>query len=212
MKIQISSNMADTVLHPPLAWAQRSDAILITIAVQDAQDVKLSVQDNVFELSCVSGDKKSYACKFPLFDEVVPEESTTVNRARQIEIKLKKKNEEAEYWPRIQKDKVKNQHIQIDWNRWKDEDEEATADDGDFGQGGGALGGMGGAGGGMGGMGGMDMQALMAQMGGMGGMGGMEGMMGGMGGGGGEGEEGMDSDDEEGAEPQDEMPPLEDNQ
>ena len=212
--------MADTVLHPPLAWAQRSDAILITIAVQDAQDVKLSVQDNVFELSCVSGDKKSYACKFPLFDEVVPEESTTVNRARQIEIKLKKKNEEAEYWPRIQKDKVKNQHIQIDWNRWKDEDEEATADDGDFGQGGGALGGMGGPGGmaGMmggagGGMGGMDMQALMAQMGGMGGMGGMEGMMGGMGGmGGGEGEEGMDSDDEEGAEPQDEMPPLEDNQ
>ena len=208
--------MSDSVLHPTIAWAQRSDNILITVAVQDAADVKLSVQDNVFELSCTGGEKK-YFCKFPLFADVVPEESTTVTRPRQIEIKLKKKDENAEYWPRLQKEKVKSQHIQIDWNRWKDEDEEAAADDGDFGMGGGALGGMGGAGGmpGMGGMGGMDMQALMAQMGGMGGLGGMGGMpgMGGMGMGG--DDEGMDSDDEEGAEeahPEDEMPPLEDNQ
>ena len=36
----------------------------------------------------------------------------------------KKDTEDEEWWPRISKDKSKNQHITIDWGRWKDQDDE----------------------------------------------------------------------------------------
>ena len=117
-------------------------------------------------------------------------------------ITLAKTDKEAEYRPRIMKDKIKNSRITVDWNKWVDEDEadEAPEVGGDFdpsamSQFGGGAGGMpGGMGGmpGMGGMGGMPGMGGMGGMPGMGGMGGMPGMGGvpGMGGAGGMG--GMD--------------------
>jgi hypothetical protein len=173
-------------LHPNIMWAQRKDVLLITIPLTDSSKVNMKADDKL-ELSATAGGKE-YHCSIPLFGAVVPEESNSSVKPRQIELKLKKKDET--WWPRFTKDKVKSQHIQIDWNRWKDEDEadEAPVND-DFG---------------MGGMGGMDFASMMGGMGG-GGMGGMDmaSMMGNMGQGG-EGE--RDSDDEE---DKSEMPPLE---
>lgn len=141
-------------LHPPVSWAQRNDVVLITIPLQDATDVKISLTDN-FTFSATS-DAKQYACTIPLFDKVVPEESSHVVRPRQIELKIRKLSTDKEYWPRLTKEKVKSTYIQIDWNKWKDEDEGAeggNADDlGDFGMGGG-----------------LDMQQMLAQLGGAGG-------------------------------------------
>lgn len=111
-------------------------------------------------------------------------------------VTLSKTDKEAEYWPRITKDKIKNSRIVVDWNKWIDEDEvdEAPEMGGDmdpsamsqFGGGAGGMPGMGGMGGmpGMGGMGGMPGMEGMGGMPGMGGMGGMPGMggPGGMGG------------------------------
>ena len=146
-------------LHPPLCWAQRSDTVLITIPLQDCKNVSIKFTTSL-SFTATSGGKE-YECNLPLFDAVVPEESSSVTRPRQVEIKLQKKSGTGEYWPRLTKEKSKSQHIQMDWNRWKDEDDTkaGAADDlGDFGMGGGG-----------GGMGGMDMQKLMAQMGGGGG-------------------------------------------
>jgi hypothetical protein len=36
----------------------------------------------------------------------------------------KKEVDEEEWWPRIPKDKTKNQNISIDWGKWKDPDDE----------------------------------------------------------------------------------------
>lgn len=38
-----------------------------------------------------------------------------------------KTDTDAEHWPRLTKEKLKNQHIQIDWSKWVDEDEEDEA-------------------------------------------------------------------------------------
>ena len=80
---------------------------------------------------------------------------------------IRKKDKQAEYWPRLTKEKVKNAFIKTDFSKWVDEDEQdgVPVADEDF-----DMGGMGGMGGmpGMGGMGGMP---------GMGGMGGMPGGM-----------------------------------
>lgn len=200
-------------LHPILQWAQRPDLVLITVPLQDATNVTVTIKDTLsieFE-----SEGKKYAASLTLFDEVVPEESSHVVQPRKIELKLQKKNTDAEYWPRLTKEKVKNSNIQIDWNRWVDEDEVKEGENlGDFGMGGGMPGmggmgggmpGMGGMGGGMGGMGGMDMQQLLAQMGGMGGMDF----------GGAAGQEHMDEDALAGGygeeKEEEEMPPLEDH-
>ena len=136
------------------------------------------------------------------FAAIVKADSKFNTKGRNPIITLAKADQDAEYWPRLTKDKVKNSRLTVDWNKWVDEDEadEAPEVGGDFdpsmmnafgGGGAGGMPGMGGMGGmpGMGGAGGMDMEALMKQMGGMGGMGGMPGMG---------GAEGMpDSDDED---------------
>ena len=49
---------------------------------------------------------------------------------------VKNDDDQEEYWPRLTKDKIKNQKIAVDWARWVDEDEVADApapkDDGDM--------------------------------------------------------------------------------
>ena len=47
-------------------------------------------------------------------------------KGRNIILNLVKTNP-GEYWPRLTKDKVKNAHIQADWAKWVDEDEEDEA-------------------------------------------------------------------------------------
>ena len=151
------------------------------------------------------------------FAPIVKADSLNNTKGRNPIITIAKEDKEAEYWPRLTKDKVKNSRITVDWNKWVDEDEEDEAPEmgGDFdpaamSQFGGGAGGMPGMPGGMGGMpgmggagaggmpGGMDMEALMKQMGQMGG-GGAD-----MGGDAGEPDSDDDSDD-------DDLPELEEN-
>ena len=124
------------------------------------------------------------------FAAIVKADSKFNTKGRNPIITLAKADQEAEYWPRLTKDKVKNSRLTVDWNKWVDEDEadEAPEVGGDFDPsmmnafGGGGMPGMPGMGGmgggmpgmpGMGGMGGMDMAEMMKQMGGMGGAQGM---------------------------------------
>jgi hypothetical protein len=62
-----------------------------------------------------------------LFGEQDVEASKWNIKGRNIILNIVKKDAEAEYWPRLTKDKVKNLHIQADWGKWVDEDEEDTA-------------------------------------------------------------------------------------
>ena len=132
----------------------------------------------------------TYGFTMEFFAGIVKAESKFNTKGRNPIITLAKADKEAEYWPRLTKEKVKNSRITVDWNKWVDEDEEDEAPEmgGDFDPsmmsqfGGGGMPGMGGMGGmpGMGGMGGMpgmgggmggmDMEALMKQMGGAQGM------------------------------------------
>ena len=55
------------------------------------------------------------------------EESRWNTKGRNIILNIAKANIDAEYWPRLTKEKVKNTHIQADWAKWVDEDEEDEA-------------------------------------------------------------------------------------
>lgn len=55
------------------------------------------------------------------------DESRWNTKGRNIILNISKANPDAEYWPRLTKEKVKNTHIQADWSKWVDEDEEDEA-------------------------------------------------------------------------------------
>lgn len=65
------------------------------------------------------------------FAEVDKASSAWNTSGRNILFSIAKKDCDAEYWPRITKEKVKNAKITTDWSKWVDEDEEA--DEGDKG-------------------------------------------------------------------------------
>ena len=68
-----------------------------------------------------------YGFDLKLFAEVKLEESKWNTKGRNIIMNIVKVDQEASYWPRLTAEKVKNSHIQADWAKWVDEDEEEEA-------------------------------------------------------------------------------------
>mmetsp|Transcript_90791 Transcript_90791/g.256406 ORF Transcript_90791/g.256406 Transcript_90791/m.256406 type:complete len:199 (-) Transcript_90791:102-698(-) len=182
----------------PVKWAQRKDSIYLTISLPDVVDHKIELTEKKLLFSGKSGGQQ-YTLDLEFLKELTTDGSIWNVLPNAIHMKLLKKEQDEEFWPRLLLDKVKEKtNVKIDWDKYVDEDEadgndfDASALDGgmDFGSMGG-MGGMPGMGG-MGGMGGMDF-SKMAEMAGMGGMPGM----------GGENDEAFDggeedSDDDEG--------------
>ena len=85
------------------------------------------------EFSCIIKPHRAeshghlYGFDFALFDAVNMDESRWNTKGRNIILNISKANPDAEYWPRLTKEKVKNTHIQADWSKWVDEDEEDEA-------------------------------------------------------------------------------------
>jgi CS domain len=205
-----------TTLQPQLKWAQRKDKLYLTVDLQDCEspDVKVTNVDGSgkFEFRGTA-EGNQYELVVDLFGEVDTEDVQIANTARHAFLIVPKK-EEGDHWPRLTKEKGKQNHIQVDWSKYIDQEDEEAGEDGFKPEGMGSLGDMGGMGGmpGMGGMGGMPGMGGMGGMPGMGGAGGAPGgldmaqlqqMMaaqgaGGMGDmGGAAGGEGDDSDDED---------------
>ncbi|KRX06057.1 HSP20-like chaperone [Pseudocohnilembus persalinus] len=183
-------------LSAPFKWTQRKEHIYLTVELRDIKDEKIDIQPNTLKFSGKS-DGKQYDGEVEFYDEIDVEKSSYTILGLHARFLLAKKNQDADFWPRLTKDKTKQQNITVDWDRYVDEDEDTEENKMDWDQS--QMQGMEGLMGGMGGMGGMQgmqqmqqmqqMQAAMQGMQGMGGMGGMPGMPG-------QGEE-DDSDDED---------------
>ena len=87
--------------------------------------------------------KSEYEFKIDFYKEIIPDvlilirivryvltpnlplqgyEKTVTSRS--VVLKLRKKDAEKEYWPRLTKEKVKNAYIKTDFSKWVDEDEQ----------------------------------------------------------------------------------------
>ncbi|KAI8964744.1 HSP20-like chaperone [Daldinia sp. FL1419] len=181
---------------PEVLWAQRSsnaepekNFIYLTISVPDVpkENLKLDLQPTTLTFTGHSETlKRTYHLELTFYAEIDPAESKVHHTARNVELKLRKKELNDEYWPRLLKDSKKVQFLKTDFDKWVDEDEQNEAPEEDFSQFGG-MGGMPGMGGAGGDFGGIDFSKLGAA-------GGMPGMPGG---------------DEEEEESDDDMPALE---
>ncbi|KAH9435716.1 hypothetical protein MCOR02_004635 [Pyricularia oryzae] len=190
--------MSTDKLTPEVLWAQRSSKteaeknyVYLTISVPDvpASNLKLDLKPTGLTFTGHSDTlKRTYHLELEFYDEIDPAASATHHTAKNVEMKLRKKELKEEYWPRLLKDSKKVHFLKTDFDKWVDEDEQNEAAEEDFSN--------------FGGMGGMPG---MPGMGGAGDFGGIDFSK--LGGGG----MGMPGDDEEMDEEEedDEMPGLE---
>ncbi|KAF4443267.1 Hsp90 binding co-chaperone Sba1 [Fusarium acutatum] len=160
--------MSDTV-YPEVLWAQRSSVadasknfIYLTISVPDVpkDSLTLDLQPTKLAFTGTSSTlKKKYHVELEFWGEIDPAESKINHTAKNVEIKLQKKELKEEYWPRLLKDSKRVHFLKTDFDKWVDEDEQNEAPEDDFSQFGG-MGGMPGMGDMGGDFGGIDFSKL----------------------------------------------------
>jgi len=85
------------------------------------QNVELTADSITVTATSESGEKYKFSTE--LFAEAVADSAKVDAQPRYISIAFKKKDEEADFWPRITKVKRKYHNISVDWAMWKEEDE-----------------------------------------------------------------------------------------
>jgi hypothetical protein len=131
-------------------WAQRSsnvdpekNFIYLTISVPDVPtaNLKLDLKPTGLTFEGRSDTlKKTYHVELEFYAEIDPEASKVNHTARDVEMKLRKKELGEAYWPRLLKDTKKAHFLKTDFDKWVDEDEQNEAADDDFGNFGGGMG------------------------------------------------------------------------
>lgn len=110
-------------------------------------DIELDLKPTSLSFTGTSGTlKRKYHVVLDFFAEIDPAESKINHTAKNIEMKLQKKELKEEYWPRLLKDSKRLHFLKTDFDKWVDEDEQNEAPEEDFSQFGG-MGGMPGMGG-----------------------------------------------------------------
>jgi len=185
------STSKKTVLHPTVLWAQRDSILYVTVEVEDMKMDELKMDDKSMHIKGSNGTGSvDYECTLDFYGEVDAAKYRRIESARHVELVIPKAS--SGWWPRLLKENAKVPWVKVDFNKWKDEDDD------EYSAGGGGMGGMGGGGGDF------DFNDYMGKMGGAGGMG-KDGQFGGA--------PGIDDDlegDEDDSE--DDMPELEDTE
>jgi hypothetical protein len=109
--------------HPQIKWAQRKDRIFLEVQLRDIKDEKIELTENSLTFSGDS-DKHKYAFSLEFHSSINKEESKWNKTGFHLLFVLEKHDANAPFWPRLLKNKDKNQYISVDWSKWVDEDEE----------------------------------------------------------------------------------------
>ncbi|KAM7190511.1 HSP20-like chaperone [Rhypophila sp. PSN 637] len=127
---------------PEVLWAQRSSKvdpeknfIYLTIGVPDVppSNLKLDLQPTTLTFTGHSDTlKKTYHLELEFYAEIDPAESKINHSPRDVELKLRKKELDDAYWPRLLKESKKVHFLKTDFDKWVDEDEQNEAPEEDF--------------------------------------------------------------------------------
>jgi len=108
-------------MHPATAkWYDRRDSVFIEFCVADSKDLKVNFDKAKFEFSCIGGtDKVKHANEVDLFEAIDQKESKHKRTDRSVLCCLRKA-EPGKPWPRLTKEKAKLTWLSVDFNNWKD--------------------------------------------------------------------------------------------
>lgn len=123
-------------------WAQRSSKtdetknfVYLTISVPDVPpaNLKLDLKSQGLTFTGHSDTlKRTYHLDIQFFAEIDVADSKVHHTAKNVELKLRKKELEEAYWPRLLKDTKKVHWLKTDFDKWVDEDEQNEAAEEDF--------------------------------------------------------------------------------
>ena len=105
--------------NPSILWAQDRTHLFITIEIHNFKNQEIVFSNNNIKLDGSSGDRV-YEIVIDLHSEIETEESDWSIKQNKVELNVKKSKNI--YWQKLTKNKQNN--IKIDWQRWRDEDEE----------------------------------------------------------------------------------------
>ena len=108
-------------------WAQHKKIVFLTLEAKNLSSegrvITLTPEGHLHFEGTNKVTSGSYKLDLNLYDEVVVETTKWKVTDYCVQFSISKKNETAEFWPRLVKEKGKVNYITIDWGRWVDEDE-----------------------------------------------------------------------------------------
>lgn len=129
-------------LLPTVKWAQLRDKVYLTIDVQDCKGPKVDLTNDdkgehgrlVFRGEGAGAshahEKDAYELDLTLCHAIEADATKVALNDRNVILVVPKK--EQGFWPRLLADKHKVSNIQVDWDKWVDEDEEDEVETQDF--------------------------------------------------------------------------------
>ncbi|XP_075951392.1 prostaglandin E synthase 3 [Anarhichas minor] len=109
-------------------WYDRRDSVFVEFCVEDSKDVKVHFNKSKFDFGCLSGtDTIKQQNAVDLFGEIDPKVSKHRRTDRSVLVYLRKA-EAGKSWPRLTKDKTKCNWLSVDFNNWKDWEDDSDED------------------------------------------------------------------------------------
>lgn len=109
-------------------WYDRRDAVFVEFCVEDSKHVKVNFNQSKFDFGCVTGtDNVKQQNTVDLFGEINPKDSKHRRTDRSVLLCLLKA-EAGKSWPRLTKDKTKCNWLSVDFNNWKDWEDDSDED------------------------------------------------------------------------------------
>ena len=125
------------VVNPSAKWAQRKDKLYITLDSRDLSETNREIILTPEGKLTLKGQNKAgtidYLREIELANNVIVEESSWKVTDLCVQFSIAKADQEAEFWPRLTKEKAKYAWLTIDWSKWVDESDEEEAEQPDFG-------------------------------------------------------------------------------
>jgi len=116
---------ASSPIHPSVEWAQRKDVIFLTINVDSCKEPVLDFSEDKLHVNGIGGpDKRAFDASIEFYKPIDYAKARHTPSERCIQFIIPKK-ESGPFWPRLLKSDKKVHWVKIDFNKWKDEDDES---------------------------------------------------------------------------------------
>ncbi|KAG1954642.1 putative protein PTGES3L [Pimephales promelas] len=111
-------------------WYDRKKYITINFSVQNPKDVQVDIQDTKITMRCKDVDDNDIYNEIEFYERVLKADSQEKVFDRTIHILIRKRKENVA-WPRLQKDLAKPAWLLVDfdnWRDWENEEEDGMAE------------------------------------------------------------------------------------
>ncbi|KAG7492366.1 hypothetical protein MATL_G00013440 [Megalops atlanticus] len=104
-------------------WFDRKKYVTINFMVQNSKDLQVDIQDDKMVLSCKTCDDTNIYNEIYFYDKVQKFDSRERRYDRTINVILRKVKENVA-WPRLTKDPAKPSWLSVDFDNWRDWEQE----------------------------------------------------------------------------------------